>query len=164
MIIEITKNMINIDIIQVGKTKEKYIENSVQEYIKRLKPFARIKIITLKELSPSKSKPASQTIKQEGQKILKTIKENSFIITLDEGGNECTSKEFSKKISQITQNNKHITFIIGGAFGLDKEVKSKASLILSLSKMTFTHQMIRPFLLEQIYRAYTIIAGKAYHN
>lgn len=152
-----------IQIIEIGATKDSYMKEGVLSYKKRLAPFSKIEIITLKEVSPSKTFPIKKCIEAEGQQILKTLSEDSFIIALDEKGKTFGSVEFSDFLKSKFDVGKSITFIIGGAFGLSDDVKGRADMELSLSKMTFTHQMIRLFLLEQIYRAICIIRGKEYH-
>ncbi|MCC6643190.1 23S rRNA (pseudouridine(1915)-N(3))-methyltransferase RlmH, partial [Candidatus Peregrinibacteria bacterium] len=155
-----------IQIIQVGKTKHQFITAAEQEYSKRLSPWADLKIITLKESSTdSTSEHARQKTKSaEAAKILEVIPKDSFVIALDETGKQFTSVEFAEKINHLKDfQGANLTFIIGGPFGLAEEVKKQASLLLSFSKFTFTHEMIRALLLEQLYRAFTIISNKTYH-
>lgn len=156
-----------IQIIQVGKTKHSFIEEGVQEYLKRLWASAEITIDTLKEFSIDDSSNAalrSKAIEQEGRAILNKIKEGAYLIALDEQGKQFNSREFAQKINQIRdQQGGKLTFVIGGSFGLSDAVKQKADLILSFSKFTFTHEQIRLLLLEQVYRAFTILANKTYH-
>ena len=154
--------MLKISIIQIGKTKEKWITEAESEYLKRLSINAQVKIQTLKPQTRFQS--SAEVKSKEADLIIGAIPEKSFIIILDETGHQFTSLQFAQKIEQITtQGNSHLTFIIGGAFGLYQKVKQHADLILSFSKFTFTHEMIRPLLLEQIYRAFTIIQNKTYH-
>lgn len=156
-----------IQIIQVGKTKHSFIEEGAQEYLKRLWASAEITIDTLKEFSIDDSSNAalrSKAIEQEGRAILNKIKEGAYLIALDEQGRQFNSREFAQKINQIRdQQGGKLTFVIGGSFGLSDAVKQKADLILSFSKFTFTHEQIRLLLLEQVYRAFTILANKTYH-
>lgn len=153
-----------IKIIQVGKNKDNYIEEAVQEFIKRLHIFAKIEIVTLKEINPSKTFDKNRVIKEETEQILNHLKTADFIIVLDEKGQQIESTKFSQLLSKSKDEGKTLVFVIGGAFGLTEEIKAKANLLLSLSKMTFTHQMIRIFLLEQIYRGFCILQGKEYHH
>lgn len=155
-----------ITIIQVGKTKEIYSQQAEAEYLKRLSPSAKINIITLKESSAPNSSVAGHQISKnkEGTEIIKHISDGSFIICLDEHGKSLSSVQFADFIKEKRDfGGADLTFIIGGPYGLSQEVLSKAKLKLSFSAFTFTHEMIRVLLLEQIYRAFTIIAGKTYH-
>ena len=152
-----------IHIIQIGKTKDKNIAELVTEYIKRTSPFAKIEFITLNEEKLTSSKTKDKIKELEAEKIIKNIT-GDFIVALDETGNQFSSIGFSEIIKKQKDKGQKINFIIGGAFGLSNIVKEKANLTLSLSKMTFTHEMARLFLVEQVYRAFSIIAGKGYHN
>ncbi|TAN33411.1 23S rRNA (pseudouridine(1915)-N(3))-methyltransferase RlmH [Patescibacteria group bacterium] len=151
------------NIICLGKLKESYWREAEAEYLKRLKPFTKIEIRELKEEAFGE-KDSPETIKQkEADKILNALpKTDDFIIALDEHGKQFSSTELAKQLSQ-TQTRKNITFIIGGPLGLHSSVRQKADLELSLSPLTFTHQMCRVFLLEQIYRALMINGGRKYH-
>lgn len=151
--------MLHLQVIQVGKTKEKYIKEAVNEYLKRLKSVCKIEIITLKEKKGDKNK----IIQQEGKEIIQKINEPAFVVALDVAGHEKSSEEFAKFILELQHNSK-ITFVIGGAYGLSGDVIKRADYLLSLSRMTFTHQIIRVIFWEQIYRAFTIIEGKSYHH
>ncbi len=152
-----------IHIIQIGKTKDKNIEELVAEYIKRTSPYAKVEFTSLNEEKLTSSKRKEKIIEIEGEKILKNISDG-FIVALDEKGEQFSSMDFSKIILKQKDLGEKITFVIAGAFGLSNAVKAKANLVLSLSKMTFTHEMARLFLMEQVYRAFSIIAGKGYHN
>lgn len=147
-----------ITIIAVGKLKAKSQQEKIEDYISRISHYAKIDVIELKD---------SDSL-QEGKQMLEKIEKNknpSFIIALSEEGKELSSEEFADKLKSIDINmNKEIIFLIGGPFGLSDEIKKKADLILSLSKMTFPHDMFRIFLTEQIYRAMTIIKGEKYHK
>lgn len=155
-----------IRIIQIGKNKDKYIEEGTAEFLKRLRGFADVEILTLKEILASKTFTKEHAMEEEGIEILAKIGENpdDFIIVLDEHGKEFSSVDFSKMIGENKNRGGSLTFVIGGPYGLSAEVKKRASLLFSLSKLTFTHQMIRLFLLEQIYRGFCILSGKEYHN
>jgi len=152
-----------IKIIQLGKEKDSFVEDGVNVFLKRLKPYAKIEMITLKSISPSKTYTPEKCVKEEGEQILKNIDESSYRIVLDEKGKSLNSAGFSELLKSKSDTGKTITFIIGGAFGLSDEVKAKADYVFSMSELTFTHQMIRIFLLEQIYRSICIIRGKEYH-
>lgn len=158
-----------IKIIQIGKIKNDYVLTGMEEFIKRLKPFANLEFLTLKEIIPGKTFPKEKVVEKEGEEILKAIgniskNENHFVVALDEHGKEFTSMEFAKILENQIDQGQTINFIIGGPYGLAEKIKNGANLLLSFSRMTFTHQMIRLFLLEQIYRGVMIIKGKEYHH
>ncbi|MCX6734438.1 MAG: 23S rRNA (pseudouridine(1915)-N(3))-methyltransferase RlmH [Candidatus Peregrinibacteria bacterium] len=156
-----------IRIIQIGKTKDSYIEEGIMEFTKRLSPYVKLEIVTLKEVMATKAFTKEHCKEIEGEEILKLLGKSSepeAIIALDEHGKEFTSMEFSKFLGKFFDLGERINFIIGGPYGLSENVRKKASLLCAFSKMTFTHQMIRIFLLEQIYRGVSIIKGKEYHN
>ena len=137
-----------IKIIAIGKIKESYIREGIEEYLKRLKPFVKIEIIELKD----------EGLKKEGEKISNYLSQNTF--TLDEKGKEYSSVEFASMIKKIEGE---LTLIIGGANGIDEEIKKKSKTI-SLSKMTLIHEMARLVLIEQIYRGCMINSGREYHK
>lgn len=155
-----------ITIVQVGKTKNSFFIESEQEYSKRLRPLMNLNIITLKEY-PAKSANESErnlAMLKEGELILKNIREKSYCVALNEKGEQLDSREFSQFLEkQKNSGNSEITFIIGGPFGLSDAVKRRANKIISFSRFTFTHEIIRTLLLEQLYRAQTILSGKTYH-
>lgn len=150
-----------IKIITVGTIKEKYLKEAIEEYKKRLSKYTALELIEVKDEGFVEEKKAMTL---EAEKILKYISPRDYIITMEIEGNMYTSEEFSKKLDKIQTENSNIVFIIGGSYGLSDEVKSKAKLHLSFSKMTFPHQLFRIFLLEQIYRAYKIINNESYHK
>jgi len=154
-----------IRIIQISKTKDQYLKSGINEFIKRLGPFCDPEIITLKEVKPTKTFEKERCVEAEGKEVLKLLGgTNDFVMCLDENGKTFNSIEFAGFVKKFKDRGKQITFVIGGPFGISEEVKACSDLVFSLSKMTFTHQMVRLFLLEQIYRAFTIIQGKNYHN
>jgi len=156
-----------IRIIQVGKNKDSYIEEGIAEFLKRLRPYAKLEIVTLKEIMASKTFTKDHCKEIEGQEILKILEKNTgqeSIIALDEHGKEFTSVEFSGFLGKFFDQGVRINFIIGGPYGISENVKQKANILCAFSRMTFTHQMIRLFLLEQIYRGVSILKGKEYHN
>lgn len=150
-----------IKIITVGTIKEKYLKEAIEEYKKRLSKYTALELIEVKDEGLVEEKKA---LTLEAEKILKYISPRDYIITMEIEGNMYTSEEFSKKLDKIQTENSNIVFIIGGSYGLSDEVKSKAKLHISFSKMTFPHQLFRVFLLEQIYRAYKIINNESYHK
>ncbi len=153
-----------IKIIQVGSTKDDYLKDGTIEILKRLSAYADVEVVNLKESAVTKTHSKDQAIAEEAEQILKRLKNEEFKIVLDERGEALDSMKFSEMLKENFDQGISICFVIGGPFGLSSEVKAKADLVLSFSKMTFTHQMIRIFLLEQIYRAICIIKGKEYHH
>jgi 23S rRNA (pseudouridine1915-N3)-methyltransferase len=160
--------MLKIDIIVIGKIKEKYLREGILEYSKRLSSYCKLKIIEVKDESePNNPSESDYEIiqKKEAQRVLDRINLQSKIVTLEIEGEKLSSVEFSKKINQYTiQGISYITFIIGGSTGLHESIIEKSNFALSLSNMTYTHQMTRIILLEQIYRAFKIIKGEPYHK
>lgn len=157
-----------ITIITVGKIKEKYLKDAIAEYTKRLSRYCRLEII---EVSDEKTPDqASEVVEdgirdKEGERILRYIKDDAYVITLEINGRMLTSEELADKIDTLgIQGSSHITFIIGGSIGLGREVLKRSDYALSFSKMTFPHQLMRVILLEQIYRSYRIIQGQPYHK
>lgn len=157
-----------INIISVGKIKENYFKKAIEEYEKRLRAYCRVNFIELKDESEGKNlsdKDIDIILDKEGKRILEKIKERSFIIVLDIKGKSIDSVEFSKKINDIMLDGiSSIDFIIGGSLGISQEVKDKANYSLSFSKFTFPHKLMKVILMEQIYRAFTIINNKTYHK
>ncbi|WP_195972759.1 23S rRNA (pseudouridine(1915)-N(3))-methyltransferase RlmH [Clostridium thermobutyricum] len=158
----------NITLITVGKLKEKYLKQAIDEYSKRLSRYCKLEIIELNdEKTPDNaSEKEEQLIKEkEGKQILSKIKENAFVIAMDLGGKNLTSEEFSKFIEQNgVMGNSNIVFLIGGSLGLSDEVKKRANYKLCFSNMTFPHQLFRVMLLEQIYRGFRIMKNEPYHK
>ncbi|MBR6888001.1 MAG: 23S rRNA (pseudouridine(1915)-N(3))-methyltransferase RlmH [Selenomonadaceae bacterium] len=144
-----------INLIVVGKLKEKFLADGVAEYLRRIKKFATIEVREL---------PECRTVEEEGQKILSLVPKDSWLCVLDVAGAPLSSVDFAKKIAALTLDGvSNLTFAIGGAFGLSDELRRAASFRLSLSEMTFTHQMARLILAEQIYRAFKINRHEPYH-
>ena len=162
------ENLVNIQIICIGKLKEKYWVEGVSEYMKRLSRYCSIEIIELKESKlPDKASAADEEkVKlDEGREILRAIKEGTYVITLEIQGKQLSSPELAEKIRMLPLEGKsNVAFIIGGSLGLSQEVSKRSDFKLSFSKMTFPHQMMRLVLLEQIYRSFKIIRNEAYHK
>ncbi|MNI71292.1 Ribosomal RNA large subunit methyltransferase H [compost metagenome] len=158
----------NITIITVGKLKEKYLKDAIDEYSKRLSRYCKLDIIELPdEKTPDNaSAKEEEAIKEkEGQNILSKIKDNMFVIAMDLGGKQLSSEEFSEHIDNLgVTGNSNIAFIIGGSLGISKAVLNRANYKLCFSKMTFPHQLFRVMLLEQIYRSFRIMKGEPYHK
>ena len=159
--------MLNINIICIGKIKEQYLKSAIDEYFKRLSRYCKLNILELPdEKIPDKlNDNLSIEIKtKECNNIINHLKKDSYVIALDLTGNELSSEEFSKTIENISMENSSITFIIGGSLGLTKELLNKCNKKICFSKMTFPHQLIRVFLLEQIFRAFKISNNETYHR
>ena len=150
-----------IKILAVGNIKEKYLKEAIEDYKKRIKKYTKIEIIEIKDEIVGEE---SKRILLEGERIKKYITEKDYIITLEIEGIQESSESFAEKINKLQIETSNITFIIGGSNGLSKEIKQQAKWHLSISKMTFPHQLFRVILLEQIYRAYKIINNESYHK
>ena len=162
-----------ITIACVGKLKEKYLTAAIDEYVKRLQPFCKLDIVSINEekmpQEPSEAE-REQVLEKETQRLLETrrllavIPEHSYVVLLDLQGKQITSPELAEKMDALAlQGVSHITFVIGGAFGYTDALRKKADFRWSFSRLTFTHQMIRVLLVEQIYRAFKISKGEKYH-
>lgn len=159
---------LKISIAAVGKLKEKYLKDGISEYVKRLSRFAEIEQIEVEDEHAPESLSTAQEyqVKQkEAERLIKKIKEGSYIILLDLAGEQLDSQKFSAKLENIMlTGNSHITFIIGGSLGLDQSLINIANYRICLSKMTFPHQMARLILLEQVYRSFKIMKNETYHK
>lgn len=154
-----------IKIIALGKIKENFLKEGINEFLKRLTPYASIEIIELNSIEIKDENLTAKTLEQEGEKILVQIKPNSYVITLEINGANFSSEKFAQKLEEITnQSYNEIVFIIGSSCGLSPSVSKRADFKLSLSKMTFLHQFARLLLIEQIYRAFKIQKGETYHK
>ncbi len=159
--------MLNINIVCIGKIKEAYLKDAINEYSKRLSKYCKLTILELPdEKIPDKlNESLSNEIKnKESNAILNHIKKDSYIICLDLTGKELSSEDFSKNIENLSLQTSSITFVIGGSLGLSSDLLKKAHQKICFSKMTFPHQLIRVFLLEQIFRAFKISNGETYHR
>lgn len=155
----------NIKLIVVGKTEKSYFSEAENEYLSRLKHYIKVNYITIPELKKTKNLSPSQITTKEGELILKHLNSTDDVWLMDEKGKQKTSVQFSDFLQKkMNQGIKDLVFIIGGAYGFSDEIYSKYPSKFSLSNMTFSHQMIRTFLLEQIYRGMTILKGQPYHN
>lgn len=154
-----------IKIIALGKIKEKFLKLGIDEFLKRLTPYASIEICELTPIEIKDENLLDKILEQEGEKILSNIKQNSYVITLEIDGINYSSEKFAQKIKEITNSGfNEIVFVIGSSCGISKNVSDRANLKISLSKMTFLHQFARLLLTEQIYRAFKIIKGETYHK
>ncbi|MEC1717236.1 23S rRNA (pseudouridine(1915)-N(3))-methyltransferase RlmH [Schinkia azotoformans] len=158
----------NISIFSVGKLKEKYLKQGIDEYLKRLGPYAKVEVIEVAdEKAPENlSEVEMEQVKdKEGERILAKISDDTYVIILAIQGKMLSSEELAREIDQLaTYGKSKIAFVIGGSLGLSKAVEKRADYALSFSKMTFPHQLMRLVLVEQVYRAFRIIRGDAYHT
>ena len=156
-----------ITIVCAGKLKEKYLTAGISEFLKRLKPMAQVEILEVhEEKMPDNPSAAEkeQVLQKEGEKLLKLVPSGSYLFVLDVYGEELSSEELAERIDKLgVSGRSSLTFLIGGAFGLSREVRGAADMKLSFSRMTFTHTMVRLLLVEQIYRAFKINRGEKYH-
>ena len=153
-----------IRIIALGKIKEKFLKDGIDEFLKRLTTYASVEVV---ELSPVeiKDEQIEKALKEESEKILAHIKQDSYVITLEIQGKQLSSEEFASKINEITISGVgDLVFVIGSSCGLAPEVSARANFKLSFSKMTFLHQFARLILVEQIYRAFKILKNETYHK
>ena len=159
--------MLNIQIICIGKLKETYLKDAISEYSKRLQKYCNLTITELAdEKLPNKLNDSmiNEIKNKECNKIMQNIKKDSYVFSLDLKGKQYSSEDFSKKLEDIALNeNSHITFIIGGTLGLTNDVLTNSNEKICFSKMTFPHQLIRIFLLEQLFRAFKISKNETYH-
>ncbi|MBE6072750.1 MAG: 23S rRNA (pseudouridine(1915)-N(3))-methyltransferase RlmH [Clostridium butyricum] len=158
----------NITVISVGKLKEKYLKQAIDEYSKRLSRYCKLNIIELAdEQTPDNASEKDELIikEKEGNKILSNIKDNMYVVSLDLKGKMISSEELSKFIDNCgVRGDSNLCFVIGGSLGLSQSVLNRANYSLCFSKMTFPHQLFRVMLLEQIYRAFRISCGEPYHK
>ncbi len=151
-------------VVCLGKTRERFVQEGIAKYLRYLKPYAEIEVRELREEKIHDLKDAPTIRKREAEKILKTIPSGAFLAALDERGHEFTSHEFAYFLNnRIESCVREMAFVFGGAMGLDESITEKADNVIAMSRWTFTHEMARLVLLEQIYRAFTIIKGKTYH-
>lgn len=157
-----------ITLITVGKIKEKYLKDAIAEYTKRLSKYCKLDIVEVSdEKTPDQASEAVENDirTKEAERILKYVKEQAYVITLEIAGKQLASEALAHKIEQLgVQGQSHIIFIIGGSIGLGEVILKRSDFALSFSKMTFPHQLMRVILLEQIYRSYRIMQGEPYHK
>ena len=156
--------MIKVNIVCVGKVKEKYFAEGIAEYAKRLSRYCEFKIIEVEEENFKKAEDGEINIikEREGERILPHLKGYVFVSAIE--GKKLSSKAFSEKLKKAADERGTVTFVIGGSYGLADEVKKRANELISFSDMTFPHTLFRLMLVEQIYRAFSITAGTAYHK
>ena len=155
----------NIKIVALGKIKEKFLKEGVDEFLKRLTPYSTVEIIELMPIEIKDENLVEKVLDEEAEKILACIKPQSFVVTLEIAGKMYSSEEFSQKLSDlINMGVSEVVFVIGSSCGLSKKVSARADFKMSMSKMTFLHQFARLILVEQIYRAFKIMKGEKYHK
>ena len=155
----------NIKIVALGKIKEKFLKEGVDEFLKRLTPYSAVEIIELMPIEIKDENLVEKVLDEEAEKILACIKPQSFVVTLEIAGKMYSSEEFSQKLSDlINMGVSEVVFVIGSSCGLSKKVSARADFKMSMSKMTFLHQFARLILVEQIYRAFKIMKGEKYHK
>ncbi len=154
-----------ITLFVTGKTDQAYLRQGIENYVKRLSHYSNFEIIEHSLARKIKDLPPAQQKQKEAETMLQQMTKADFCVLLDERGKTFSSVEFSEFLQQrMNQSVKNLLFLVGGPWGFNEAVKAKAHLNLSLSKMTFSHQMVRLFFLEQLYRAFTILRGEPYHN
>jgi 23S rRNA (pseudouridine1915-N3)-methyltransferase len=153
-----------IELVFIGKTRESYLASGIDDFHKRLKRYAEVEIRVCKDVRPA-SKPDKKIKREEAQALLSNLDKNTFLIALDPGGRELSSEELAERLGNWQDSGRrHISIVLGGALGLDEEVLARADLVISLSRMTFTHEMARLIIMEQLYRAFNIMTGSGYHK
>jgi 23S rRNA (pseudouridine1915-N3)-methyltransferase len=154
-----------ITFITVGKTEDTYLKDGIEKYVKRLKHYTKLEMVDIPELKNTKALTEDQQKAKEAELILKKITVQDHVILLDENGMEFTSVQFANYINKRSvSSSANLIFVVGGPYGFDQTVYQRANDKISLSRMTFSHQMVRLFFVEQLYRAYSIIKGEPYHH
>ena len=153
-----------LGIVCMGKTREPFIQEGIQKYLRYLGPYAEVSLRELKEEKIQDLREAPVIRKKEAEKIFKALPVGGVLVALDERGEEYTSHEFASFVNDLLESGvRDVLFVLGGAMGLDETVTARAKKVIALSRWTLTHEMARLVLLEQLYRAFTIIKGKTYH-
>jgi len=154
-----------IVLLTIGKTSEKYLIEGVAQYQKRLRHYTQFEMLEILNIKNAKNFSNAELTKREGELILKQLQSSDYLVLLDDKGKDFTSLKFSEKLqSWMLSGKKRLVFVVGGAYGFSEEVYARGNEKLSLSKMTFSHQMVRLFFVEQIYRGYTILNNEPYHH
>ena len=153
-----------ITFLFTGKTKIGYIEEGIRDYFERLKHYVKTDLRIIPDLKNTKNMSETEQLRREGEGIIKELPPGNFIILMDEKGRKYSSVEFSRFLERKISEAKDISIVIGGAYGFSDDLVQKADMKISLSDMTFSHQMVRMILLEQVYRAFTILKGEPYHH
>ena len=160
------KKIMKLTIIWVGKTSTDYINQAIDTYIQRIGHYMPIEVVEVPDVKNAKNMDIAQLRQKEGELIVKQLRTDDYVVFLDDKGKQMSSTEFAYWIDKqnMTSGIKRLVFVIGGAYGFSVEAYKQAKSFLSISKMTFSHQIIRPILVEQIYRSMTILRGEPYHH
>jgi len=153
-----------ISLLQTGKTRDRFIIEGVEEFRKRVVHYVPFSIETIPDLKNSRNMSMKEVQQKEGAMILKRIKPGDYLVLLDEGGKEFRSIGFAKHLNSLEGRVNHVIFLIGGPYGFSEELYKRGNEKLSLSRLTFSHQLIRLLFMEQLYRAFTILKGEPYHH
>jgi 23S rRNA (pseudouridine1915-N3)-methyltransferase len=154
-----------IALLQTGKTAEKYISDGVSDFSLRIRKYAVFDILTIPDLKNTKNMPVAEQKVKEGKTILQALTQDDLVILLDDKGKEFTTLEFAAQLEKIFQlSKKRVVFVIGGPWGFSQEVYGRADMKISLSKLTFSHQLVRLLFVEQLYRALSVLKGDPYHH
>ena len=154
-----------IVLLTVGKTSEKYLIEGIDQYKKRLKNYTKFEMIEILNVKKSKNFSNSELMKKEGELVMKHLQSSDYLVLLDDKGKDFTSSKFAEKLQNwMLSGKKRLVFIVGGAYGFSEALIARGNEKISLSKMTFSHQMVRLFFVEQIYRGYTILNNEPYHH
>lgn len=154
-----------ITLVCIGKTDDKFIQEGIDKYLNRLKHYITFNIIVIPDVKNVKNMSQAQQMDKESELFFKHINNQDFVVLLDEKGKEFRSVEFSDYLSQrMVSGVSHMLFLIGGPYGFADKVRERANFLVSLSKLTFSHQMVRLFFVEQVYRAFSIMKGEPYHH
>jgi 23S rRNA (pseudouridine1915-N3)-methyltransferase len=154
-----------IALLQTGKTSEKYLTEGITVFEERLRKYSAFEIFTVPDIRNTRNMAAQEQIIKEGEQILRFLRLDDYLVILDRKGKEFSTLEFSSWLEKMFMvQKKRILFVIGGAWGFSEEIRKKADMSLSLSRLTFSHQIVRLLFLEQLYRAFTVIKGEPYHH
>jgi len=154
-----------IALLQTGKTSERYLKEGIGIFEERIRKYSAFEIITVPDIKRTRNLPEREQKTREGEQILRCFRDDDFIVILDAGGKEYSTIELSSWLEKCFMlQKKRILFVIGGAWGFSEDVLKKADTIISLSRLTFSHQMVRLLFVEQLYRAFTILKGEPYHH
>lgn len=153
-----------IKLISIGKTDESYLQEGIHKYVSRLKHYVNFEIIIINDVKLGKKQNVGLQKEMEGKEIMAKLNNSDYLILLDEKGEEYTSVNFSKYLQKKMNSGNDIVFVIGGPFGFSDRIYERANAKVALSKLTFSHQMVRLFFVEQLYRAFTILKGEKYHH
>ena len=153
-----------ITLMQNGKTRDPFIAEGVEEFRKRVIRYAPFTVETIPDLKNSRNMSMNEVMEKEGRMLLKRIKPQEYLLLLDERGKEFNSIDFAGYLNTLEGQVNHLIFVIGGPYGFSGEVYSRADAMVSMSKLTFSHQLVRVLFMEQLYRAFTILRGEPYHH